>query len=109
MTQAMIETRAWLRANGFLHTGERALVPFANWDQVLDYATTHGAIWYHAPLDRNPVRVDILRVFRNGKIRLRHGDCSFTADAGHLDRFRMRGVRPLVTPSLPQPDTSKGV
>jgi hypothetical protein len=99
------ETLAWLRAQGFLVTGERALVPFTNWAQVLDAAMEKAHLWYHAPLDYRPVYVLVRRVFRNGKIRLQHGDCTFTADEGHLPRFRMRGV----TPSLPQPRASAGV
>jgi hypothetical protein len=106
-SQNVSETLAWLRAQGFLFTGERAFVPFTNWAQVLDAATEKAHLWYHAPLDYNPACVLVRRVFRNGKIRLQHGDCSFTADEGHLSRFRMRGV--VATPLLPQPRASAGV
>lgn len=63
---------------------------FSSWSEVVDAAKRGARLWYHAPLDRNPVRVQIDRVFKNGKIRIakpsRDAD-AFTADAGHLDRF----------------------
>jgi hypothetical protein len=51
-------------------------------------AITGGAIlYYQAPLDPLPQRVEICRRFKNGKVRVRARDVEFTADAGHLDRF----------------------
>ncbi len=104
MNPRMIETFEWLRTAGFLVTGERALVSFANWAQVLD-AATENRLYYHAPMDRYASSVCVVKIFRNGKIRISDGDLTFTADSGHLTRFRMRGV----TPSLPQPVASNGV
>lgn len=104
-SQNMIETLAWLREQGFLHTGERALVPFANWASVLDAAHDGVRLYYQAPLDRYASSVVVVSMFKNGGIRLDSGEFTFTADEGHLSRFRMRGV----TPSLPQPRASAGV
>lgn len=64
-------------------------VPFASWADVRHSCMRSGALFYHAPLDRYSVRVYVLRVFKNGKLRLRaaHRDaCAFTADASHLSR-----------------------
>ena len=102
MNPRMRETFKWLRSAGFLVKGERAIVPFATWDAVLAAADENRTLWYHAPMDRYPVRVLVLRVFKNGKLRLHAGDVAFTADSGHLPRFTMWGV----TPSLPQPDAT---
>ena len=66
---------------------------FASWSDVLAAAKAGEQLWYHAPLDLSPYSVMILRVFKNGKIRLSswsRGASSFTADAGHLSRFRKR-------------------
>ena len=105
MNPRMRETFEWLRSAGFLVTGQRAFVSLANWDQVLEAAHENTPLWYQAPLDRYPVSVQVVRVYKYGGIRLHGGDCTFTADAGHLDRFRVRGVIPA-TPSLPQTDAT---
>jgi hypothetical protein len=68
---------------------------FDSWEAVLAYAREGKQLWYHAPLDIRPVRILVVKVFRNGKIRIdpmsNQAD-NFTADSGHLNRFRMRGV-----------------
>lgn len=61
---------------------------FNTWTAVLLAARDDVPMWYLAPLDRHPVRVYVLRVYKNGKLRLRGGDTTFTADHKHLDRFR---------------------
>jgi hypothetical protein len=106
-SQNMTETLAWLRANGFLRTSERALVPFVDWESVLEAAIPGEFLLYQAPLDRYCASLEVLRVYKNGGIRVRHPELTFTADSGHLSRFRMRGV--VATPSLPRPPASKGV
>ncbi len=56
----------------------------------MSFANRSIVLFYHAPLDINPTRVRISRVFKNGKIRIaatRHAS-GFTADASHLSRFR---------------------
>lgn len=64
---------------------------FSSWDQVLAHARAGLPLWYHAPMDLHARRIRIVRVFKNGKIRIdpMSSDAdNFTADAGHLDRFR---------------------
>ncbi len=73
------------------------LVPFVSWSAFLAYLAGDGRadqtprwVWYRAPLDARARMVRILKVYKNGKVRI--DPCSadadaFTADAGHLDRF----------------------
>jgi hypothetical protein len=63
---------------------------FSTWREVQDYVNAHYTLFYHAPLDYRPVLVSA-KVRRDGKIRVTpvYTDADpFTADAGHLDRFR---------------------
>ena len=63
---------------------------YDNWNAVLSAARKHGYLYYHAPMDYQPHRVRVVRVFKNRKIRLDPGWTEydlFTADRGHLDRF----------------------
>lgn len=64
---------------------------FRTWGALLVHLS-NGAqwIWYHAPLDVRPRLVKVVRIYKNGKVRINpgHPDCDpFTADSGHLDRF----------------------
>jgi hypothetical protein len=64
---------------------------FESWAEVVAYAQTHEFVGYHAPLDGWPRRVRVVRVFKNGKVRLAPtsaGADRFTADEGHLARMR---------------------
>lgn len=64
---------------------------FATWDEVLVFVKAGGWLWYHAPMDLRPASVRVVKVYKNGKLRLDPGNAdadSFTADAGHLDRMR---------------------
>lgn len=83
------EIAAELRAPVALPSFEK----FSRWADVLDAARRGDTLWYQAPLDYRPVSIRVVRVFKNGKIRIdpmsRDAD-SFTADAHHLDRFRRR-------------------
>lgn len=58
---------------------------------VLSAARSGEPVWYKAPLDYRARRVRIVKVYKNGKIRIdpmsRDAD-NFTADRGHLDRFQ---------------------
>jgi hypothetical protein len=67
---------------------------FATWTELVEFAKAgSGALYYHAPLDASPRMVAVYRYYANGKLRINpySGDAShFTADAGHLDRFRKR-------------------
>jgi hypothetical protein len=55
---------------------------------VLAWARAGKPLYYHAPLDVRPVAIGVRRVFKNGKIRVAASGVTFTADVGHLDRFR---------------------
>lgn len=73
-------------------------VGFESWSALLSYLASGETaamqprwIWYQAPLDTNARLVRVVRVYKNGKVRL--DPCSafadqFTADPDHLDRFR---------------------
>jgi hypothetical protein len=66
-------------------------IGFDSWDEVLAFIGSGGWLWYQAPLDVRPSSVRVVRVYKNGKIRLDPGcsDCDpFTADKGHLSRMR---------------------
>lgn len=64
---------------------------FDSWRDVLAHARKGAALYYKAPLDfGDPRRVTVVKVYKNGKIRLRRGDVIFTADDGHLDRMRRK-------------------
>lgn len=66
------------------------LIKFGSWAEVLDHARRGGLLWYHAPLDLRATTVRVVKVFKNGKIKIDPGAGAdaFTADVGHLDRFR---------------------
>ena len=81
-----------------------AFLPFASWADVFLHAekiargtpgTVANAIWYHAPLDARPWLCEVVRVFKNGKIRIRPyvlDGRAFTVDASHLSRLYARRV-----------------
>lgn len=63
---------------------------FDSWDAVLSHVASGGKVWYHAPLDVLPHSVRV-ETRKGKKLRVfpwtREAD-PFTADAGHLNRFR---------------------
>lgn len=61
---------------------------FACWSNVRLAHEENVPLYYQAPLDLHPVRVVITKAFKNGKLRVSWAHGSFTADAGHTDRFR---------------------
>lgn len=65
------------------------LKEFELWTELVDYIREGGHVWYHAPLDVYPVKVEATA--RRGRVRVvpptRDAD-PFYADAGHLSRFR---------------------
>jgi hypothetical protein len=67
---------------------------FATWADVVTAAHQSVVLFYHAPFDIDPKRVRVARVFKNGKIRIAPSRVAsgFTADAGHLNRFRKINV-----------------
>ncbi len=65
---------------------------YDDWKEVLHMARKNvgGYLSYKAPLDYRPTEVRVVRVYKNGKIRLdpeQAGYDPFTANRGHLDRF----------------------
>lgn len=64
--------------------------PFESWQAVLDSVKIGEKLWYHAPLDITPRSVRC-ESRRGNKVRVfpwtKQTD-PFTADSGHLDRFR---------------------
>lgn len=69
------------------------LAGFRTWEELLGYCVQHngkGALYYQAPLDRYPTHIEVTKRFKNGKLRVSHLFGSFTADSGHLTRFRWR-------------------
>lgn len=69
-----------------------------SWTSVLTLARAGGPLYYQAPLDLCPAYVDVVRVFKNNKIRVQGPELTFTCDDGHLDRFRLRGATQPITP-----------
>lgn len=72
-------------------------IRFDAWEQVLEAARKGEPLWYRAPMDEAqayPAKsVQVVRVYKNGKLRVRplaNQADPFTADAGHLLRFRRR-------------------
>lgn len=67
-----------------------AYEPFQSWDQLLDHISASYALYYHAPMDVNPVCITaILR--RDGRLHISPTFAEadpFIADKAHLPRFR---------------------
>jgi len=66
---------------------------FATWDAVLDAARRGDILWYQAPMDLHPHYISVTKIYKNGKLRidpLSNQADNFTADAGHLSRFRKK-------------------
>ncbi len=62
---------------------------FASWYGLEHYLEEHNNIvYYQAPLDSQPNIVCVIKRFKNRKLRIAYGPWKFTADEGHLDRFR---------------------
>lgn len=67
--------------------------PFNSWNDVLVAAASGEHLWYQGPLDHRPHSIYVIKVFKNGSLRidpLNNQVDKFTADKGHLDRFRRR-------------------
>jgi len=65
-------------------------LPFACWYGVTEYCRDHAWIYYQAPLDGSPIVAAIVKVFKNGKVRLDYYGHRWTIDAGHLERLSFR-------------------
>lgn len=68
----------------------KSYVTFGTWAELLDHIAAGYTLFYQAPLDYNPAQVSVVER-RDGQLRVtpiyRSAD-PFTADTGHLDRFR---------------------
>ncbi len=75
------------------------LVSFNGWKDVIAHVHAGRAVWYQAPMDQH---ARLVRTSVRGPgartVRVRPWSCSrptpfdtFTADVGHLDRFRYQG------------------
>ena len=65
------------------------MIPFATWQEVLDYAKARNGLWYKAPMDLRATFVGVRRITKNRKMRL--DPLSLDADAfwaneSHLSR-----------------------
>jgi hypothetical protein len=68
--------------------------PFSSWNEVLAAARRGDWLAYQAPMDSAPRSIHVDKVYKNGSIRidpLSNQADKFTANAGHLSRFRRRG------------------
>lgn len=66
---------------------------FDTWTDVLNAASRGDRLGYQAPLDSSPRSILVTKIYKNDKLRidpLSNQADSFTADAGHLSRFRKR-------------------
>ena len=63
---------------------------FDTWQELLAFVSADYKLFYHAPMDYRPAVVSAV-IRRDGKLRVTpiYSDADpFTADAGHLSRFR---------------------
>lgn len=71
--------------------GSPTFATFETWAEVLAHVSADRPIWYQAPLDWRPVRVEchLLRGGQRVRVVPPSADVDpFTADAGHLQRFK---------------------
>ncbi len=76
-----------------MRSAASAFQGFDSWADVLAAARRGDRLWYHAPMDYQPRSIHVVKVFKNGNIRidpLSNQADKFTADRGHLDRFKRR-------------------
>jgi len=67
----------------------KSYVGFKSWDGVLAHITVGKRIYYHAPLDVNPRLIQCEVKGNEVRVAPLSSDCDpFTADSGHLDRFK---------------------
>ena len=67
---------------------------FASWAQLLDHVRAGYRLYYQAPMDYRPVMVNATIRPKDGNLRVYApftDSDPFTADAGHLARFRREG------------------
>lgn len=60
---------------------------------IVAVASNDKRLAYQAPMDLHPTSIIVVKLYKNGKLRvqpLSNQAYPFTADSGHLDRFRYR-------------------
>jgi hypothetical protein len=70
---------------------------FSTWDALLTHIRAGGAVAYQAPLDVRPIRVRVVAQ-SGGRLRVYPPTSDadpFTADPGHLPRFRRADPAPI--------------
>lgn len=70
-------------------TGRKAagFEEITTWDEVRASAATDAVLWYWGAMDFRPHRVLVMKLFKNGKIRVdptSNASSAFTLDPGHL-------------------------
>ena len=93
--EVLRELQGWgVRPDGAAHsTMQQGFLPFETWDDVLEAASRGDHLWYQAPFDARPKSIHVAKVLKNGELRidpLSKDAGKFTADSGHLSRFRRR-------------------
>lgn len=65
------------------------MTTFTTWGQLLDAISTGYTLFYQAPMDYRPQQISAV-VRKDGKLRVNavYSNVVFTADRGHLERFR---------------------
>lgn len=64
---------------------------FPTWDDVLAHVASGADVHYHAPLNHRPVLIKAAVKGKGVRVTPYASDCDpFTADAGHLERFKRR-------------------
>jgi hypothetical protein len=70
---------------------DRHFTTFATWTELTDHVRAGYRLYYHPPMDFRPSLLVSATIRRDGTIRCTpvYVDADpFTADIGHLDRFR---------------------
>ncbi len=87
------EIKQALHAPSQSHGLDSGFEGFSSWADVLTAARRGDRLWYKPPMDRYPKSIHVIKVFKNGSIRidpLSNQADKFTANRGHLDRFRRK-------------------
>lgn len=87
------------RAAAFRQTTQKQETPmyedFTTWAQLADHVSAEYPLFYQGPMDYRPAQVTAV-VRKDGKLRVSpvYTDADpFTADAGHLPRFKRHANR----------------
>ncbi len=69
------------------------------WNDVIECAKMDIRMSYKAPMDYKAFTVHVLKMFKNGKIRIKILALTFTVDKGHADRFECLGCMDCKAPT----------